>query len=221
MDQTYFQHVRSEIAPLLPAGAAHILDVGAGAGRTSAWLRSRYPGCHSVALEGDPAMLEELKQNVDVAHIVDLNGAIPDVGAPDLILLLDVLEHLMRPQDLLSHLTSVMAEGATVIFSCPNVAHASVSVPLLLRGKFDYQDAGILDRTHLRFFVRESAIALMNQAGLIVQHGIRTGLRGPRTRLLDTLTRRTLRDHLTKQYILAGTRAAPGIEQGKVHWLVN
>jgi SAM-dependent methyltransferase len=213
--------VRTDIAPLLPAHATHILDVGAGAGRTSGWLRPRYPGCRLVALEGDPAMRAQLAQNVDEAHIVDLNGPIPDVGAPDLILLLDVLEHLMRPQDVLNHLTGVMAEGATVIVSCPNVAHASVSLPLLLKAQFDYQDSGILDRTHLRFFVRKSAIALMSQAGLIVRRGIRTGLGGPRARLLDKLTGGMLRDHLTKQYILSGTRKAPGTVQGEVEWLTN
>jgi SAM-dependent methyltransferase len=219
MDETYFQHVRTDIAPLLPARATHILDVGAGAGRTSAWLRSRYPGCRSVALEGDPAMRGELAQNVDEAHIVDLNDAIPDVGAPDLILLLDVLEHLVRPQDVLNHLAGVMAQGATVIVSCPNVAHASVSLPLLLKGQFEYQDSGILDRTHLRFFVRKSAIDLMNAAGLIVRRGIRTGLGGPRARLLDRVTGGMLRDRLTKQYIMSGTREAPGVVQGEVEWL--
>jgi 2-polyprenyl-3-methyl-5-hydroxy-6-metoxy-1,4-benzoquinol methylase len=217
MDQSYFQHVRQEIAPLLPASATRILDVGAGAGKTTAWVRSRYQGSRAMALEGNPAMLDELRENADEAHIVDLDGAIPDVGSPDLILCLDILEHLVRPQDLLRRLVGAMAEGGTVIVSCPNVAHASVSVPLLLRGKFEYRDSGILDRTHLRFFVRESVIALMNQAGLVVRRGIRTGMDGPRSRLLDRLTAGTMRDHLTKQYIVAGQRAA-GAAQGAVEW---
>jgi hypothetical protein len=112
-----------------------------------------------------------------------------------------------------------MAQGATVIVSCPNVAHASVSLPLLLKGQFEYQDSGILDRTHLRFFVRKSAIDLMNAAGLIVRRGIRTGLGGPRARLLDRVTGGMLRDRLTKQYIMSGTREAPGVVQGEVEWL--
>jgi 2-polyprenyl-3-methyl-5-hydroxy-6-metoxy-1,4-benzoquinol methylase len=219
MDETYFHHVRTDIAPLLPVHATRILDVGAGAGRTSAWLRTLYPGCRTVALEGDPAMLGELRENTDEPHIVDLNSGIPDIGAPDLILLLDVLEHLVRPEAVLNQLTKVMAVGGTVIVSCPNVAHASVSVPLLLRARFEYQDSGILDRTHLRFFVRSSAIALMNQAGLMVHRGIRTGLGGPRARLLDRVTAGALRDHLTKQYIMAGRRAEVGETQGKVDWL--
>jgi 2-polyprenyl-3-methyl-5-hydroxy-6-metoxy-1,4-benzoquinol methylase len=218
IDQAYFHHVRSDIEPLLPAHALRILDVGAGAGQTSAWLRGRYPGVHIIGLEGNPAMLEQLRKNVDEPHIVDLNGPIPDVGAPDLILCLDVLEHLVQPEIVVAHLVRAMAFGGTVIISCPNVAHFSVSIPLLLRGTFEYSDAGILDRTHLRFFVRKSMVALMNQAGLMVRSGIRIGLEGPRTRLVDRLSAGMARDHLTKQYILAGERSDPGAEQGPIEW---
>lgn len=134
MDEVYFRHVRAEIEPLLPASATQILDVGAGAGRTAAWLKTRYPGSYTVALEGNPAMREELAQSVDEALIVDLNVRVPDIGAPDLILFLDVLEHLAHPEEVLSRLAATLADGGTVIVSVPNVAHASVSVLLLLQG---------------------------------------------------------------------------------------
>jgi 2-polyprenyl-3-methyl-5-hydroxy-6-metoxy-1,4-benzoquinol methylase len=221
MDVAYFQHVRYDIEPLLPASATRILDVGAGAGRTAAWLKSRYPRCLTVALEGNPAVLSELTANVDEAIIVDLNGPLPDVGAPDLILCLDVLEHLVQPEAVLSRLTASLAAGGTVIVSVPNVAHLSVSMPLLLGGKFEYQDAGILDRTHLHFFVRDSVIALMNQAGLTVKHGVRNGLLGPRTRLADAVTAHRLRDHLTRQYVVAGAPAREVGRQGAVEWLLG
>jgi hypothetical protein len=131
-----------------------------------------------------------------------------------------VLEHLLQPLEVLKRVTCTMKDGGTVIVSLPNVAHASVAVPLLLRARFEYQDAGILDRTHLRFFDRTSAVALMNQAGFIVSRGFRTGFQGPRTRLIDTVTCGALRDHLTKQYILAGTREAEK-RQGHVEWFMD
>jgi 2-polyprenyl-3-methyl-5-hydroxy-6-metoxy-1,4-benzoquinol methylase len=218
--KSYFQHVRTEIAPLLPTSAKSIVDVGAGAGHTAAWLRSRYPGSHATALEGNGALRDELARNVDRFCIVDLNGHLPDVGSPDLILFLDVLEHLARPDEVLRHLTATMADRGTVIVSLPNVAHLSVSVPLLFGARFDYGDAGILDRTHLRFFVRDTAVTLMNEAGLIVRRGIRSGFEGPRARMLDRVTAGLVRDHLTKQYIIAGTRATNGARQGAVEWLV-
>lgn len=215
----YYRFVRREILPLLPASATCILDVGAGVGATAAWLRARYGNCRTVALEGNPAAAAELRRNVDDFYIVDLNGPLPDVGTPDLVLLLDVLEHLADPWDVLGRVAATMAPHGTVIVSVPNVAHVSVSVPLLLRGRFQYRSAGIMDRTHLRFFVRESAVGLLNSAGLNVEAGLRNGFDGPRTRLLDGLTLGCLREQLTKQYILAGKRLDPGMPQGPIRWL--
>jgi 2-polyprenyl-3-methyl-5-hydroxy-6-metoxy-1,4-benzoquinol methylase len=220
MDEEYFRHVRRDIDRLLPTSAQRILDVGSGVGATSVWLKSRYPGCTTVALEGNAAIREELARNVDEAVILDLNGQIPDVGAPDLVLCLDVLEHLMQPLDVLKRVTSNMPDGGTVIVSVPNIGHASVSLPLLLRARFEYQDAGIRDRTHLRFFDRESAVRLMNQAGFVVRRGVRLGFDGPRARLVDAVTAHALRDHLTKQYVVAGTREVP-VKQGPVEWLIE
>lgn len=214
----YSRHVRTDIESLLPASATRILDVGCGAGLTSAWLRSRYPGSRIVGLEGNSDLREELCDHVDEAMIVDLNGPLPDVGAPDLVLFLDVLEHLVRPEEVLARLTAGMPPHGTVIVSLPNVAHLSVSMPLLLRGEFEYRDAGILDRTHLRFFVRRSAVDLLNSAGFIVRRGLRGGMDGPRTKLLDRMTFGVVRDRLTKQFLMAGTRAPPGAVQGPVEW---
>ena len=223
-DQTtadgYYRWVRKEIAPLLPATAHSILDVGAGAGNTGAWLRSRYPGSYLTALEGNPDLREELSAKADRVHILDLNDDLPDLGSPDLVLCLDILEHLVRPDLVLRRLTESMANGATVIVSVPNVAHLSVSAPLLFAGQFAYREAGILDRTHLRFFVRQSALALMASAGLTVHRGIRVGFSGPRTRMLDALTVGLARDRLTKQYVMAGQRSGSGGSPADVEWLL-
>jgi SAM-dependent methyltransferase len=217
MTENYYRHVRVDIEPLLPATARCILDLGAGTGATSAWLKSRYPGCKTVALEGNAAVMEELSQNVDKAILVDLNENLPDVASPDLILCLDVLEHLVDPLKVLTQITRRMQQSGTVIVSLPNVAHASVSIPLLLKGRFEYQDAGILDRTHLRFFDRRSAIALLNKAGLTVSNGVRVGPRNPRSWAIDAITCGMVRDHLTRQYVLAG-RPGSAIQPNPITW---
>ena len=156
--------------------------------------------------------------NADVAHIVDLNEDIPDVGEPDLILCLDVLEHLIAPERVLALLVGILAPGGTIIVSLPNVAHLSVSLPLVLHGEFRYRDAGILDRTHLRFFVKRSALELLNRAGLVVKHGLQLGFDGPKSRLANLATLGILRDRLTKQYLLAAQPAADNEKQGTIKW---
>ena len=218
MGDSYFGLVRKDIEPLLPASATRILDVGAGAGGTTRWLKTRYPKARTVALEGNGALLDELRQNVDEPHIVDLNQALPPVGTPDLILFLDVLEHLLNPSEILATLTQSMPDHGTVIVSLPNVAHLSVSAPLFVRGEFEYKDAGILDRTHLRFFTRKSAVELLNSARLTVAKGLRTGFAGPRARTLDRLTFGMARDHLTKQYVMVGRRASSPAVQPPIDW---
>jgi SAM-dependent methyltransferase len=203
----YFSHVRSEIKPLLPATARRILDVGCGSGATTAWLKTLYPGAYTIGLEGNPAVASILERNVDEAHIVDLNQPIPDIGAPDLILFLDILEHLVHPEQLLAQVVALMAEDATVIISLPNIAHLRVAARLFFLGRFDYQDAGILDRTHLRFYYKKSIFALVDSAGLRVRSVVRNGIeRGGARRsslLLHWLTLGLLRERLTEQYVVA------------------
>jgi SAM-dependent methyltransferase len=202
----YYTFVRSEIAPLLPRTATRILDVGCGVGATSAWLKSRYPESRTVGLEGNGTLLPELAVNVDEPHIVDLNGPWPDVGGADLVLLLDVLEHLVNPEKALARVMEALTEDGTVIISLPNVAHLSVSLPLLLLGRFDYADAGILDRTHTHFFYKDSALNMARRVGLEVEKGLMGGLLGTKTRLFDRLTFGLIRDRLTKQYIFSARR---------------
>ncbi|MCI0351146.1 MAG: class I SAM-dependent methyltransferase, partial [Acidobacteriales bacterium] len=139
-----------------------------------------------------------------------LNGDLPNIGSPDLLLFLDVLEHLPNPEKLLRHLTAKLAPGGTVIVSLPNIAHLSVSIPLLVWGRFNYADAGILDRTHLRFFVRESAVALMNGAGLRVDKIIESSRGDLKSRLLNWLTFGLLHERLAAQYILSGSASNSG-----------
>lgn len=199
----YHDFVRSEISQLLPRTASRILDVGCGIGATAKWLKARYPESWTIGFEGNSSLLPILSGNVDEPHIVDLNGPLPDVGAVDLVLLLDVLEHLIEPKMVLERIVSAMGAGATAIISVPNIAHLSVSIPLLVWGRFDYRDAGILDRTHLRFFNITSALDLASSSGLEVTKGLLSGFGGPRTQLINRLTLGMVRNRLAKQFILS------------------
>lgn len=214
----YFAHIRREIEPLLPAGAGVILDVGSGAGATLAWLGERYPAARRIALEGQAACRPALEAIAQEVHILDLNGPLPDFAPPDLVLCLDVLEHLHDAQGVLASLAARAAPGATFIISLPNIAHLSVAAPLLLLGRFEYRDAGILDRTHLRFFTRASILELLAAAGLSPVAGIMSGLGGPKSRLLDRLTLGLARDRFTRQYIVRARKGNLDGISGTFRW---
>jgi 2-polyprenyl-3-methyl-5-hydroxy-6-metoxy-1,4-benzoquinol methylase len=87
----------------------------------------------------------------------------------DLIVMADVLEHLAEPWQALRDLHAHTSENANLLFSVPNVRHYSVVLPLLFSGRFEYQDVGIMDRTHLHFFTRLSLLKALSDAGWKVQ----------------------------------------------------
>lgn len=203
---TYFEFVRTDIAPLLPPRATRVLDVGCGVGATSRWLRTIYPEAEFVGLEGNAALSAKLADNVDRYEICDLNGAAPAGVGGDLILLLDVLEHLEDPQRVANTFAERLAPGGVMIISLPNVAHYSVALPLAILGRWDYADAGILDRTHRHFFTRRTACELGRGTGLQLQRQIMSGM-ARRHRLVDRATFSLLQSRLGKQILLSLTRA--------------
>ena len=214
----YYHWVRQEIKPLLPKNPSRVLEVGAGAGHTLKWIKALYPKTETTAVEINSALLQELRQNVDVPIIGPIDEALPQLKSYDLILFLDVLEHLSDPTATLRNLSKHLEANGQVIISVPNIAHLSVSVPLLLQRRFDYQDAGILDRTHLKFFVEGTAIKLLNDANFIVTAGLVSGIQGPKSKLLDLVSFGGLRHHLAKQYIMLGQLTDGKLSQERIRW---
>jgi SAM-dependent methyltransferase len=82
----------------------------------------------------------------------------------DVVMLMDVLEHLVDPAATLRALHAHLAPGGRVLITGPNVAYWGVRRDLLF-GRFDYVDAGILDRTHLHFFTARTWRELVTSAG--------------------------------------------------------
>jgi len=201
---TYFQNVRSDIEPLLTGSPRRILDVGCGAGSTLAWLKRRWPDAETTGIDGYAAVLPELEKNADRAMILDLEQPLPDIGIFDLVLALDVLEHLRDPWAVVKGLSSLISENGSLIVSVPNVANQKVLLPLLLRGEFRYLDAGLLDRTHLRFFDERSALELIEGTGLTITRGV--AVMGRRQRLQDRVTLGLLQRHFINQYVMRGER---------------
>ena len=214
----YFHWVRQEIKPLLPENTSRVLEVGAGAGGTLKWVKTLYPRVETTAVEINPELLTDLRRNVDVPIIGSIDSAIGQLKTYDLILLLDVLEHLTDPSATLKQLAKNLAPNGQIIVSVPNVSHFSVSLPLLLKRRFEYEDAGILDRTHVRFFVEKTAIKLLNDAGFLVKAGLISGIHGPKSKALDLLSFGALRHHLTKQYIMLGQLTGGSVCQSRVSW---
>jgi glycosyltransferase involved in cell wall biosynthesis len=89
-----------------------------------------------------------------------------DGGKFDRVLVLDVLEHLRDPGNLLRDCKKLLAERGRVVVSVPNTVNFTVRL-MVLFGSFRYSDRGILDWSHLRFFTARTI------RELLVRHGYR------------------------------------------------
>ena len=150
---------------LLPAAFDSILDVGSGSGHFLEMVKAARPDVETWAI--DPSQDCSLRNGVD--HF--LLGSFPADVAPrtfDVIVFNDVLEHMEDPWMALRQTRRFLTSSGRVSASIPNVRHYSVVKPLLVSGRFTYQDAGILDRTHLRFFTLSGVKQLFVDTGFRV-----------------------------------------------------
>jgi 2-polyprenyl-3-methyl-5-hydroxy-6-metoxy-1,4-benzoquinol methylase len=152
----------------LVGGTKRVLDVGCATGYLAEALGER--GCTVWAVESDAEAAEEARPHVE--HLVlgdvesmDFLGAFGDQRF-DVIVFGDVLEHLRDPLAVLRNARRLLADRGSIVASIPNIAHGSVRLALLA-GRFDYQDLGLLDSTHVRFFTRSSVEGMFRDAGLV------------------------------------------------------
>lgn len=187
---TYPDDDRRNVIRFLPSTTARLLDVGCWQGAFGRELKRRKPKLVVVGVEANAAAAAVAATRLDKVVAgrfpEDLD---PSLGPFDCVVFNDVLEHLVDPWEAL-HLTRLLlADGGRVVAVIPNIRHVRAVVPLVFRGRWDYADEGLLDRTHLRFFTRATMIELFESAGYTVesvtaQDVSDVGLRGVVMRLL-------------------------------------
>lgn len=210
--ESYFGHARKDILPLLPDFADTVLEVGCGSGATLRWLKATGRCRRTVGVELVSSAAARAAEHLDLVIEAGVEGEILpiDRGSIDMLMLLDVLEHLVDPWKSLGRLVPLLKPGATVIVSVPNINHVTALMPLVLGGRFEYTSEGILDRSHLRFFVRESAERMLRDAGLTVQRVAANGLApGTKGGLANLMTLGLFRRFFVEQYLFRATNLGP------------
>jgi glycosyltransferase involved in cell wall biosynthesis len=145
---------------------SRVLDLGCAGGYMGAALKMAKQCC-VTGVDMFPAD----ESHLDKFYFHDLNDGPPDFDFAqyDFILLLDVIEHLPRPERFLDELRTKLAMNpdAELIISTGNVGFLVTRLMLLL-GQFNYGKRGILDLTHTRLFTFASFRRALDQAGFIV-----------------------------------------------------
>ncbi len=154
-NSTYSSFVRHEVINLMnkhdKETPLRILEAGCGCGGTLLQLKNIYKNSelHGIELNENSALIAKNFANIIVANLEE------DLDYPneffDYIILADVLEHLYDPWAVLKNIRRYLKKDGYLLASIPNITHVSV-IRKLLQGKWTYENAGILDRTHIRFF---------------------------------------------------------------------
>ena len=162
----------------LTRNSASVLDVGCAVGYIGEFLRRTSPRRWLGGIEIDARAAEQARPHYDQVIV----GSIDDAAVwnqlertVDAMIFGDVLEHTADPVMVLRMARRKLADDGMIVVSIPNIGHFKVRLRLLL-GKFDYEDWGIMDRTHLRFFTLKTAQEMLREGCFTVVH--REGVHG-------------------------------------------
>ena len=132
-----------------------VVELGAGHGEVGRSLHER--GVEVVAVDLSPPQVgfsyPYLQANLDEPFAEQTTDALGERA--DVVVALDVIEHLRSPEGSLQEIRRAMKPGSTLVASTGNVGYFLVRLMLAL-GFFNYGKKGILDLTHTRLFTVRS-----------------------------------------------------------------
>jgi 2-polyprenyl-3-methyl-5-hydroxy-6-metoxy-1,4-benzoquinol methylase len=165
----YYRADKGRMVAYVPAGARRVLDVGCGAGRFGAQLKAQRPEVEVWGVEVEAGPAEEARRHLDHVHHGRYPEAIPELDGPfDCVVFNDVLEHLEDPWAALDATHGALVEGGSIVLSIPNLRNWRTLIDLLRHGIFRYEDRGVHDVSHLRFFTRSTALQAVEDSGWTV-----------------------------------------------------
>lgn len=175
MDQTPAHDFHNaELLALIPGGAHVVVDVGCSSGALAREYKRINPDTCYIGVEIEPAYAELARRHCDAVHVLDMDtvdqATLEGPLKAECWVFGDTLEHLRDPWRLLKAIRSSLPPHGCVVACIPNAQHWSMQGRINC-GELFYEDQGLMDRTHLRWFTRLSIIELFRSCGFHIQQG--------------------------------------------------
>lgn len=159
---------------MMPSHVMNVIEIGCSAGVLAREFKKLNPACRYLGIDIEPSYVDLARRYCDELGVANIEDATIDFynlhADKDCWVFADTLEHLRDPWKVLKEVRRVMPSHGVVVASIPNAQHWSVFAKLSM-GNFRYEDSGIFDRTHLRWFTRQTINEMFHDAGFSIVQG--------------------------------------------------
>jgi len=165
----------ADVLAIMPPNAARVVEVGCSSGALAKAYLERTPGCEYIGIEIDPDYAQVARSSCTRVLVADIekmdDAAFKTLFPADCWVFADVLEHLYDPWAVLRRLRAALPPGASVVACIPNAQHWSFQARLNC-GLLNYEDDGLFDRTHIRWFTKATITELFKGSGFRIVEGM-------------------------------------------------
>jgi ubiquinone/menaquinone biosynthesis C-methylase UbiE len=167
--------VNNEVLQLLPANAKNIVEIGSGYGAMASSYKKINPTCNYVCIDIDPEYADAARSRCDKSLAANIEQMSPNefdqLFPSDCWIFADSLEHLYDPWKLLTMIRERISPDGCIVCCIPNAQHWSVQYKLM-SGSFNYEQSGLMDKTHIRWFTRTTMISMFASSGWRIVNGV-------------------------------------------------
>lgn len=191
MKQTPVHEIHNdEVLKLIPRTSKRVIEVGCSSGALAREFKRKNPDANWVGIEIDQDYAELAKRYCDTTVVKNLDecdqGFYESYRDRDCWIFADVLEHFKDPWSVVRSIRNVIPENGSLIACIPNAQNWYVIAKLVI-GDFRYEDMGLFDRTHLRWFTRQTIYELFESQGFQVAEGCARTTDVPHQEILELI----------------------------------
>lgn len=183
MSQTPINQIHNvDVLNMMRPDYKKVVEVGSSSGALAYAYRINNPRSEYVGIEIVEEYAEKSRDyctEVIYGDVEKLNDAeFAKLADADCWVFADALEHLYDPWKLLQRIHAHKTGPVEIIACIPNAQNWGVQT-CLNSGKFVYQEAGLLDKTHIRWFTRITINDLFANTGFLVVNMIARNFNAP------------------------------------------